>query len=183
MANFIQPDPALLPIPPTTTPPVVTTTGGMPLEVVSQPLVTTVPVSLPIVSTAMAVMATITPATITLVVITTTAATLMASTAPMAVIPQEDAVSSTQQFMPPYSGGDRGHHSGDDQWSINPISVIHGWDFLCYSGSARSLSPCHTKSPNVGNFHHPFRAYPPSESPHHYSTLQPEASFRGVDGS
>ena len=101
MANFIQPDPAPLPIPPTTTAPVVTTLRGTPLGLVYQPLVTTVPVSLPIVSTTMAVTATLTPATITPVVITTTAATLVVSTAPMAVIPQGGTVSSTQQFVPP----------------------------------------------------------------------------------
>ena len=99
MANFIWPDPAPLPIPSTTTAPVLTTAGGMPLEAVSQPLVTTVPVSLPIVSTA--VTATLTPATITLVVTTTTVAALAVSMAPMVFVPQGGAVGSTVHFVSP----------------------------------------------------------------------------------
>ena len=49
----------------------------------------------------MAITATLTPATITAVMITTTAATLAVSMAPMAVIPQGGAVSSTGQFVSP----------------------------------------------------------------------------------
>ena len=89
------------PIPPTTTARVLTTAGGMPLEAVSQPLVTTVPVSLPIVSTAVTVTATLTPATITLVVTTTTVAALAVSMAPMVVVPQGGAVGSTVHFVSP----------------------------------------------------------------------------------
>ena len=154
----------------------------MPLGVVSQPLVTTVPVSLPIVSTTVVVMATLTPAIITLAVITTTAATLVVSTAPMAVIPQGSAVSSTQQFVPPIV----------EVTEAITVVTTGGVPIPSQSSTAGTSSvtpaapgvfPLATQSSNVGNFHHPFRAYSPCESPHCYSTLQPEACFRGADGS
>ena len=49
----------------------------------------------------MAITATLTPATFTAVMTTTTAATLAVSMAPMAVIPQGGAVSSTGHFVLP----------------------------------------------------------------------------------
>ena len=98
MANFIRPDPAPLSVPPTTTTPVVTTAGGTPLMVVSQPLVTTVPMSLP--TTTVAVTAAITPATTSPVVVTTTATPPMLLTAPTTVMPLGGMISSMQQPVP-----------------------------------------------------------------------------------
>ena len=96
MANFIQPDPAPLPVATTTTMPVVTSAGGMPLGAVSQLPVTTVPISLPVLTATIVVTATVTPVTTTPVVAIPTAATPVVSAAPVNVTPQGGMVSSTQ---------------------------------------------------------------------------------------
>ena len=100
MANFIQPDPAPLPPVTTTATPVVTTARGMPLIVVSQTPITTVPISLPVSTTAIVVTATVTPVTTTPTVAITTVALPVTSAAPVNITPQ-GVVSSAQQTVSP----------------------------------------------------------------------------------
>ena len=75
MADFIRPDPAPLPLAITTTVPVVTMVGGMCLNVVPQPPVTTSSASLPVTTSAVVVTAAIT-------LITTTSPAVVTTTAP-----------------------------------------------------------------------------------------------------
>ena len=182
MANFIQPDPAPLAPVTTTATPVVTVARGMPQMVVPQPPITTVPISLPVLTATIVVATTVTPVTTTPVIAITTAALPVTSAAPVNITPQGGMVSSAQQTVPSIMDATETITAVMASGGVGPIPGIYYWDFLHSPLSVMGVSPSFTKSTGVGDFHHSFREYSPSESSYSHPALQPEAALRGRAG-